>query len=175
MPTVTPMHQVYIALGSNLGLSADALDGTVAELGALPETQVRQVSSWYRSAAIGGPPDQPDYLNAICEIDTRLKPGPLLQALHQIEHRFGRERQVRWGPRTLDLDIIWFDNLTSHDPNLTLPHPRAHERAFVVRPLADIAPDLVLQGQPLSHWLKQTSDQVITRLSGHCQNTGNNP
>ncbi|MEX0623020.1 2-amino-4-hydroxy-6-hydroxymethyldihydropteridine diphosphokinase [Saccharospirillum sp.] len=163
MPTVTPVHHAYIALGSNLGLSADALEGAVAEIAALPETQVQQISPWYRSAAIGGPSNQPDYLNAVCAIDTALEPRPLLQALHQIEHHFGRERQVRWAPRTLDLDIIWFDNLTSPDPGLTLPHPRAHERAFVVRPLADIAPDLVLQGQPLSHWLKQTSDQAITR------------
>ncbi|HET8903527.1 MAG TPA: 2-amino-4-hydroxy-6-hydroxymethyldihydropteridine diphosphokinase [Saccharospirillum sp.] len=164
MPTDTPVHHAYIALGSNLGISKDTLDGALAALDALPETRVRQVSPWYRSAAIGGPAEQPDYLNAVCEIDTTLDAARLLQALHRIEHHHGRERQVRWGPRTLDLDIIWFDGQTSNDPDLTLPHPRAHQRAFVVRPLADIAPDLLLQGQPLTHWLECTRDQAISPL-----------
>ncbi|WP_394170039.1 2-amino-4-hydroxy-6-hydroxymethyldihydropteridine diphosphokinase [Saccharospirillum alexandrii] len=157
-------HRAYIALGSNLGVSAEALDGALEKLSALPGTRVLQVSPWYRSAAIGGPADQPDYLNAVCEITTGLDPRPLLDALHQIEHHFGRERQVRWGPRTLDLDIIWYQNVTSEDPELTLPHPRAHERAFVIRPLADIAPELVLGNQPLNHWLEHTRDQAISRL-----------
>lgn len=164
MPTDTPVHLAYIALGSNLGISKDTLDAALKALDTLPETRVRQVSPWYRSAAIGGPAEQPDYLNAVCEIDTALDAAPLLRALHRIEHHHGRERQVRWAPRTLDLDIIWFDGLTSNDPDLTLPHPRAHQRAFVVRPLADIAPDLLLQGQPLTHWLESTRDQAITPL-----------
>lgn len=164
MPAASLEHRAYIALGSNLGVSAEALDGALEKLSALPGTRVLQVSPWYRSAAIGGPADQPDYLNAVCEITTGLDPRPLLDALHQIEHHFGRERQVRWGPRTLDLDIIWYQNVTSEDPELTLPHPRAHERAFVIRPLADIAPELVLRNQPLNHWLEHTRDQAISRL-----------
>lgn len=164
MRSVPLEHRAYIALGSNLGVSAEALEGALAMLDALPETRVLQVSPWYRSAAIGGPANQPDYLNAVCELTTGLAPRPLLDALHQIEHHFGRERQVRWGPRTLDLDIIWYQNVKSEDPELTLPHPRAHERAFVLRPLADIAPDLVLGNHPLKHWLEQTRDQAISRL-----------
>ena len=164
MPAAPLEHRAYIALGSNLGVSAETLDGALDQLDALPGTRVLQVSPWYRSAAIGGPADQPDYLNAVCEITTGLEPRPLLNALHQIEHHFGRERQVRWGPRTLDLDIICYQNVTSEDPALTLPHPRAHERAFVIRPLADIAPELVLGNQPLNHWLEHTRDQAISRL-----------
>lgn len=164
MRSVPLEHRAYIALGSNLGVSAEALEGALAMLNALPETRVLQVSPWYRSAAIGGPANQPDYLNAVCELTTGLPPRPLLDALHQIEHHFGRERQVRWGPRTLDLDIIWYQNVRSEDPELTLPHPRAHERAFVLRPLADIAPDLVLGNHSLEHWLEHTRDQAISRL-----------
>ncbi|WP_127556154.1 2-amino-4-hydroxy-6-hydroxymethyldihydropteridine diphosphokinase [Saccharospirillum alexandrii] len=164
MPPESLQHRAYIALGSNLGVSDKALEGALGKLDDLPGTRVLQVSPWYRSAAIGGPADQPDYLNAVCEITTGLAPRALLDALHQIEHHFGRERQVRWGPRTLDLDIIWYQNVTSEDPELTLPHPRAHERAFVIRPLADIAPELVLGNQPLNHWLERTRDQAISRL-----------
>lgn len=164
MPASPPEYRVYIALGSNLGVSAEALDGALAKLDALPDTRVLLVSPWYRSAAMGGPADQPDYLNAVCEIATGLEPRPLLDALHRIEHHFGRERRVRWGPRTLDLDIVWYENLMSSDPELTLPHPRAHERAFVIRPLADIAPNLILQGQTMSHWLEQTRNQAVSPL-----------
>lgn len=164
MPASPQEALTYIALGSNLGVSADTLDGALARLDALPETRLLQVSPWYRSAAIGGPPNQPDYLNAVCEIATRLEPHPLLDALHNIEAAFGRERLLRWGPRTLDLDIICYQNVTSQAPELTLPHPRAHERAFVIRPLTDIAPGLILRDQPLSHWLEHTRDQTINRL-----------
>ncbi|WP_028669305.1 2-amino-4-hydroxy-6-hydroxymethyldihydropteridine diphosphokinase [Saccharospirillum impatiens] len=163
MSATTHRYRAYIALGSNQGVSAEALNGALTELDALAETQVQKVSPWYRSAAIGGPANQPDFLNAVCEIATGLEPQPLLQALHRIEHHFGRERQVRWGPRTLDLDIVWYEGVTSTAPELTLPHPRAHERAFVVRPLMDIAPDLTLHGETISHWLKQTENQSISR------------
>jgi 2-amino-4-hydroxy-6-hydroxymethyldihydropteridine diphosphokinase len=160
MPDTESLHRAFIALGSNLGVGAYALNGALADINQLPDTRVLQVSPWYRSQAIGGPADQPDYLNAVCEIDTALEPNSLLQALQHIEHCFGRERQVRWGPRTLDLDIICYDDLVSEDPELTLPHPRAHQRAFVIQPLADLAPTLCLQGQSLTHWLEQTRDQT---------------
>jgi 2-amino-4-hydroxy-6-hydroxymethyldihydropteridine diphosphokinase len=163
LDTETP-HRAFIALGSNLGVSADALNGALADINRLPDTRVLQVSPWYRSTAIGGPANQPDYLNAVCEIDTGLEPNSLLHALQHIEQCFGRERRVRWGPRTLDLDIVCYDDVASDDPELTLPHPRAHQRAFVMHPLADLAPTLRLQGQSLSHWLEQTRNQTIYRL-----------
>jgi 2-amino-4-hydroxy-6-hydroxymethyldihydropteridine diphosphokinase len=163
MLTDSNTHCAYIALGSNLGVSAEVLNGALAAIGKLPDTAVQSVSPWYRTAAIGGPGHQPDYLNAVCEIQTGLAADALLSALQQIEQTFGRTREVRWGPRTLDLDIICFDERISAAPELTLPHPRAHLRAFVVRPLADLNPGVVLNGHKLAHWLEQTRDQVIVR------------
>lgn len=137
-----------MALGSNLasplGDRAAHLNGAIRGIDTLQHTRVASVSTFHETKA-WGPVSQGDYLNAACLIETSLAPHELLGALQAIERKFGRNRtnEVRFGPRTLDIDIILFDSLTSSDPALVLPHPRMHERAFVLRPLAEIAPEMV--------------------------------
>jgi 2-amino-4-hydroxy-6-hydroxymethyldihydropteridine diphosphokinase len=139
------VRSVVLALGSNLGDRRDILQGCVDAIAGIPEVQVMAVSPVYETVPVGGPP-QPDYLNAALLARTTLPPGALLDRLHQIEAAFNRVREVRWGPRTLDIDIITVEGEASDDPTLTLPHPRAHERAFVLAPWHDVDPDAVLPG-----------------------------
>lgn len=134
------MPTAYIALGANLGKPLPALKRAITSLGALGE--VVAVSQLYCTAPVGGPAAQPDYLNAALELHTALGASELLSALHRIEAEAGRVREVRWGARTLDLDLILYDDCVSDDPALTLPHPRAWQRAFVLAPLHDLAPGL---------------------------------
>ena len=128
-----------IALGANLGDPAAALTWAVGELAALGEVQA--VSRFHRTAPVGGPPGQPDYLNAAVKLQTRLPAAPLLAALLAIEARFGRVRRERWGARVLDLDLIAYGAQVLDSPDLNLPHPRAWQRAFVLLPLSEVAPD----------------------------------
>ena len=129
---------VFVGLGANLGDRQSTLRDAVLALGALPGTRVVQASPLYRSAPVdaGGP----DYLNAVAELLTQLEPHALLQSLQAIELAAGRERPYRNAPRTLDLDILWFGDEMIHTDELVVPHPRMAERAFVLRPLADVAP-----------------------------------
>ena len=137
MPTTT----VYVGLGANLGDRGQALQAAVHAMAALPGTQLQAVSSLYSSAPIEA--TGPDYLNAVAEVATTLTPEALLQALQAIEQSAGRERPYRNAPRTLDLDILWFGDQVIDTPTLTVPHPRMAERAFVLRPLADLVPERV--------------------------------
>jgi 2-amino-4-hydroxy-6-hydroxymethyldihydropteridine diphosphokinase len=136
---------VILALGSNLGDRADILQGGVDAIAGIPEVQVMTVSPVYETMPVGGPP-QPDYLNAVVLTRTSLSSAVLLDRIHEVEAAFDRVREVRWGPRTLDIDIITAEGERSDDPVLTLPHPRAHERAFVLGPWHDLDPDAVLPG-----------------------------
>lgn len=137
----------YVALGSNLGDSRATFAGAIEALGALPGSRLTGRSRIYRTPPWGRT-DQPDFLNAVVRLHTSLAPHVLLDALMAIERRFGRMRDgERWGPRTLDLDLLHMDGTALDDSRLTLPHPRVAERAFVLLPLADLAPDLVLPGQ----------------------------
>ena len=138
-------RSAVLALGSNLGHRRDILQGGADAIAELPEVRVTAVSPVYETVPVGGPP-QPDYLNAVLLIDTSLPALALLGRLHQVEAAFDRVRVVRWGPRTLDLDIITVAGERSDDPELTLPHPRAHERVFVLAPWHDADPDAVLPG-----------------------------
>lgn len=133
-------HTAYIALGANLGDPLPTLHWARDEVSKLG--QVTGVSRLYRTAPVGGPPGQPDYLNAALSLQTALAPADLLAALHDIEARAGRTREVRWEARVLDLDLILYGDQISDDPALTLPHPRAWERAFVLAPLLDLDPAL---------------------------------
>ena len=132
---------VYVGLGANLGEREAALRQALAALGQCPGTRVLRVSPLYGSAPVdaGGP----DYLNAVAEVATTLAPEALLQALQAIEQSAGRERPDRNAPRTLDLAILWFGDQVIDTPLLTVPHPRMAERAFVLRPLADLVPGRV--------------------------------
>jgi len=139
-----------IALGANLGDRAAALRGAVAALDDTEGVVLQAVSSVVETEPVGGP-DQPRYLNAVAVVDTTLSPAELLTACHAIETTFGRIRQERWGARTLDLDLIAYGEpgtpteVVSDAPALVLPHPRAHERAFVLEPWAELQPDAVLR------------------------------
>jgi 2-amino-4-hydroxy-6-hydroxymethyldihydropteridine diphosphokinase len=135
-----------LALGSNLGDRRDILQGCVDAIAGIPEVQVMGVSPVYETVPVGGPP-QPDYLNAVLLARTTLPSRALLDRLHEVEAAFNRVRDVRWGPRTLDVDIITVEGEASDDPELTLPHPRAHERAFVLAPWHDVDPGAVLPRQ----------------------------
>ncbi|XZO03821.1 MAG: 2-amino-4-hydroxy-6-hydroxymethyldihydropteridine diphosphokinase [Microcoleus sp.] len=130
-----------IALGSNLGDSLTILKSAIETLNNTPEIEVKSHSSWYQTAPVG--PPQPDYINACAILEVTLEPQQLLAKLLEIEIKFNRIRQEKWGPRTLDLDLLLYDNLVLETPTLTIPHPRMTERAFVLVPLAEIAPDWV--------------------------------
>ena len=136
-------HFAVIALGSNLAEPARQVRAALSALEAHPQIQIEKTSSLYVTAPVGYD-NQPDFVNAVCSVRTSLDGVSLLAVLNRIEADFGRERTFRNAPRTLDLDIIDFDGISSDDPHLTLPHPRAHERSFVMKPLAEILPDFVL-------------------------------
>ena len=138
------MSHAVLALGANLGDPAAALQEAVDALAGAGE--VLAVSGVYRTAPVGGP-EQPDYLNAVVLLETALAPRELLAFAHSVEAAAGRERLVRWGPRTLDVDVIAYDDVVSSDPSLTLPHPRAHERGFVLAPWAEVAPTASIPGR----------------------------
>jgi len=131
----------FVALGANLGDALTTLRRARGDLAALG--RLTGVSALYRTAAVGGPLGQPDYLNAAVRLETALAPGELLAALHAAEARAGRVRRERWAARTLDLDLLLHGARVSDDPALILPHPRAWDRAFVLAPLADLDADLV--------------------------------
>jgi 2-amino-4-hydroxy-6-hydroxymethyldihydropteridine diphosphokinase len=139
-------HRAVLAVGSNLGDRLSTLKGCVQAIGGLPDTDVLAISPVYETAPVGGPA-QPDYLNAVLIARTGLDPFGLLAATQRIEADFGRVRAERFGPRTLDIDIIAYADEVSGDPVLTLPHPRAHERAFVLAPWHDIDPGAILPGR----------------------------
>jgi 2-amino-4-hydroxy-6-hydroxymethyldihydropteridine diphosphokinase len=130
----------YIALGSNLGDRRRLLDQALQLLRESPHVSVGKVSSYHETEPVGGPSGQGAYLNAAAEVQTDLPPRELLRLLLDVEARLGRVRQERFGPRTIDLDLLLYGDATSDDEELTLPHPRMHERLFVLRPLAEIAP-----------------------------------
>ena len=130
-----------IALGSNIGEPRENLDLAIALL--REATEVIKVSSYYMTKPVGYE-DQPDFVNAVCIIKSELPAIELLNMLHGIEKAMGRERTIKWGPRTIDLDIIQYGSLLSNSPELTLPHPRAHERKFVLEPWLEIEPEAVL-------------------------------
>lgn len=132
-------HTAYIALGSNMGDRKNYLDSAVKALDEIPGCTVRQVSSFIETPPYGVT-DQADFLNGCLELETLLDPCELLEQLHRIEHEAGRERIVHWGPRTLDLDIIFYDDLVMEEKELCIPHVEVQKRKFVLEPLCEIAP-----------------------------------
>ena len=165
-PNQPGARSAVLALGSNLGERRDILQGCVDAIAGIPEVQVMAVSPVYETVPVGGPP-QPDYLNAVILARTTLPSQSLLDRLREVEAAFDRVREVRWGPRTLDIDIITVDGEVSTDPELTLPHPRAHERAFVLAPWHDVDPDAVLPGHgPVAALLAATDQSGIRRSQG---------
>jgi 2-amino-4-hydroxy-6-hydroxymethyldihydropteridine diphosphokinase len=158
------MSTAYVALGANLGDPKATVLAAFAALANLPESRVARCSSLYRTAPVGIL-DQPDFINAVALLETSLTPDSLLDALLDIEARFGRIRRERNGPRTLDLDLLLYDDIELDLPRLTLPHPRLHLRAFVLLPLAEVAPDLAIPRRgSLAAWLPAVANQGIVRL-----------
>ena len=135
-----------------------------SELSGLPDTRLIARSSPYRSAPVDAP-GQPDYINAVAGSETRLAPAQLLEAMLGVERRRGRIREYHNAPRILDLDLLLYENLECHERGLTLPHPRMHERAFVLLPLQEIAPDCRIPGLgPLSEWVRRCTGQAIEKV-----------
>jgi 2-amino-4-hydroxy-6-hydroxymethyldihydropteridine diphosphokinase len=139
----TRKHDAYIAFGSNLGYREKNITAALNALETTREVQIVKVSGLYESDPVGGPEEQPKFINAAAAVRTTLSPERLLAVCTQIEDLLGRTREIRWGPRTIDLDILIYDQEIRADPDLTLPHPSMHERRFVLQPLAEIAPDLM--------------------------------
>ncbi|WP_310450406.1 2-amino-4-hydroxy-6-hydroxymethyldihydropteridine diphosphokinase [Sulfuritalea sp.] len=154
----------FIALGANLGDPVATVKAAILALRQLPQTEFIAASSLYRTAPVGLK-HQPDFINAVVEL-VAVSPAPtLLEALFEIEARFGRQRSIKNAPRTLDLDLLLYGDELSDDPQLTLPHPRLHERAFVLAPLAEIAPQLVIPGRgPVAELLLRCADQQIEKI-----------
>jgi 2-amino-4-hydroxy-6-hydroxymethyldihydropteridine diphosphokinase len=164
------MTRAALALGANLGDPRVTLREALAGLAANPDVRVDGVSSLWRTAAVGGP-EQPDYLNAVVLVDTDLDAAALLDLAHALEEAAGRVREVRWGPRTLDVDLLAVGDERRADPELTLPHPRAHERSFVLDPWAEVDPEFVLvpTGGPartVAEWASTVTDQQVELLEG---------
>ncbi len=156
-------HRAFVGIGANLGDPEATVHAAVDALRKLPRTQVTAVSSLYRTAPIDA--SGPDFVNAVAQLQTVLTPDLLLAALQAVEQQHGRERPYRNAPRTLDLDLLLVGDLRCDTPTLTLPHPRLHRRAFVLQPLAELAPALELPGLGgLQPWLDASADQVIERI-----------
>jgi 2-amino-4-hydroxy-6-hydroxymethyldihydropteridine diphosphokinase len=152
--------RAYLGLGSNLGDRPENLGRAVALLGARDGVAVVRTSSVYETAPVG--PAQPDFLNAVAEVDTTLSPRDLLEACLGVEEEMGRVRGERWGPRVIDVDLLLYDDERVDEPNLVVPHPRMHERAFVLVPLAELAPDVVLpDGRTIGEAARAELDRAI--------------
>lgn len=159
-------RKAVIGLGSNLGDRLACLQGAVAALGTAPRTRVVACSGVYESPPMG-PVEQGPYLNAAVLVETALAARKLLDLALGIERHFGRVREIRWGPRTLDLDLLWIEDETIDEPGLVVPHPGLGDRAFVLLPLADLQPDLVLpDGRSLGEALEECGDHGCVRLPG---------
>jgi 2-amino-4-hydroxy-6-hydroxymethyldihydropteridine diphosphokinase len=159
------MTVAYVGLGANLGDPRLQIQTALEELKALPGVRVSAASSLYRSAPLGYL-DQPDFINAVAKLDTDLAPEALLENLQAIEKRHGRERAFPNAPRSLDLDLLLYGDGIIATPRLTVPHPRMHERAFVLKPLAEIAPQAAIPGKgKVDTLLASCRDQIAERIA----------
>ena len=158
------MSLAYVALGANLADPVAQIQAALEALSSLPDSQLVRASSLYRTSPVGIH-RQPDFINAVAAIETSLSPQALLAALFAVEAQFGRRRDYHHAPRTLDLDLLLYDDQTIDSPQLQLPHPRMHLRAFVLAPLLEISPDCRIPGRRrAAAWLPAASMQVIEKL-----------
>lgn len=159
------MVVAYIGLGSNLDNPVARIASALQSISRIPATTLLRCSSRYRSRP-QGPPDQPDYINAVAEIDTLLTAEKLLECLQAIEQQQGRVRTQRWGPRTLDLDLLLFGDTVLRSDTLTVPHPEMHRRAFVLYPLHEIAPDIEIPGHGrIGQLLREVDPDAVEKLA----------
>lgn len=158
-------REIYLGFGANLGDPLTTLQESVIVLNC-KEIDVVKKSPLYKTAPVGGPSGQDEYINGVVQISTVLEPSKLLQQVHAIEQQFGRVRTVRWGARTLDIDILLYGPDTVEQPDLSIPHPRMHERRFVLQPLVDIAPELThpATGIRFAEYLAICEDQEVKQI-----------
>jgi 2-amino-4-hydroxy-6-hydroxymethyldihydropteridine diphosphokinase len=158
--------RAYIGIGSNLDEPISQVHRALQALREISDSCLIAQSPLYRTVPLGGPLDQPDYINAVAVLDTRLTPYQLLISLQSLELAQNRTRTIRWGPRTIDLDLLLYGQLVNDDPQLTIPHPRMHQRAFVIYPMYDVAPSLVIPGMDvlLSTLLNDCCQQELYQL-----------
>lgn len=159
----SPLVRAFVGLGGNLGDVSSTLDSAVRALRRMPRTELRRCSSWYRSAPLDA--TGPDFVNAVAQLETTLAPHDLLAQLRAIEQQHGRERSYRNAPRTLDLDLLLYADACIETPTLSVPHPRLHERAFVLLPLAELWPEGVVPGRgTVAALLLGVANQPVARL-----------
>lgn len=160
-------NKAWLGLGGNIGDVVLTLNSALKDIDGSPYIHLQHVSSFYRTPP-WGKIDQNEFVNICCEIETGFSPEYLLQFCLNIEKIYGRQRKEKWGPRTLDIDLLAYDNIGHyHSPTLSLPHPLMTKRAFVLRPLSEIAPQLVIEGRTVSEWNNDCSDDGIVILPTH--------
>ena len=165
MSQEAPTHIAHIGLGANLADPEKQVRAALDELAAAPGIVLERKSSLYRTAPIGYD-NQPDFINAVARVRTTLEPQALLDALLDIERTHGRVREFLNAPRTLDLDVLLYEDRVINTDTLNVPHPRAHLRAFVLLPLLEVSPDVVIPGiGPANDWLAHCQDQPIQRIA----------
>jgi 2-amino-4-hydroxy-6-hydroxymethyldihydropteridine diphosphokinase len=168
------MTRAVLALGSNLGDRLATLQAAVQSLARHPDISVVAVSCLYESDPVGGP-EQGAFFNAVVAVDTSLSPHELLDVAQGIEDAAHRVRDVRWGARTLDIDLVVMDDVTLSDADLTLPHPLAHARAFVLVPWIDVEPDAQIAGRSVVDWLSEVGDSGVRRYAREWVDEGVGP
>ena len=159
------MYRIYLGLGANLGDRRASLRRALRLLAHLEDTQLLRVSSFYETPPWGNE-KQPPFLNACAALETRLSPLVFLRRTQRIERALGRVRKEHWGPRTIDIDLLFAEGFESAAPELRLPHPYLHERAFVLLPLAEIVPGLIVRGRKIDEWLADLSETAACRRCG---------
>ncbi|MEW9124258.1 MAG: 2-amino-4-hydroxy-6-hydroxymethyldihydropteridine diphosphokinase [Thermotaleaceae bacterium] len=157
------MAKVFLGLGSNMGDKKANLDTAIQLLGNTLSIEILKLSSYYETEPVGYI-EQDCFLNRVIEIETSLTPMELLKCCNGIEHELKRKRDIRWGPRTIDIDILIFENYSSKDEVLTIPHPRMEERAFVMIPLYEIRQDLILNGKPIVQIVEALGEEGIRKI-----------
>lgn len=157
------MTRAFLGIGSNIGDTKKHIEDSINLLEEITNIRIIKISSYYETEPIGYT-EQDWFLNIVVEIDTDLKPYELLQYCNEIEAILHRKRLIRWGPRTIDIDILLYDNFTSNDEKLIIPHPRMLERAFVMIPLQEIAPDLTIDGKNIDEIIEELKTQKIRKI-----------
>ena len=157
------MNKAYLGLGTNMGDKQAYLKEACKIISDNPNINIVKISKVYKTKAWGYT-NQDDFLNICIEVDTNLSPEELLEVCHEVENKLNRVRVIRWGPRTIDVDILFFNNIISTDENLTLPHPRIKERAFVLIPLMDLNKELVIDNKTISYYLSNLEKEELKQV-----------
>lgn len=157
-------NKAFLSLGSNMGDKIACLKAAAEEIAHTAGVELIGKSSLYTTAPVGYL-EQDDFINAVIAVETELSPEQLLKACQQVETSLKRERLIRWGPRTIDVDILWIDGYFSQSEMLTVPHPRMTERAFVMVPLAELNPELVIQDKTVEDWCSCLADQDVRKMT----------